>query len=74
MILVDSSVGIAIFNGTNTSHKRYESMVVYALHYALRDVKIESQFHVKLDSSQYTALTNAHLLDKLGNVFFCKNK
>lgn len=35
-----------IQENTRTSHKRWESMVVYALHYALRDVKIESQYKV----------------------------
>lgn len=37
---------IHIQENTRTSHKRWESMVVYALHYALRDVKIESQYRV----------------------------
>ncbi len=35
-----------IKENTCTSHKRYESMVMYALHYALRDVQLESQFSV----------------------------
>lgn len=35
-----------IFNHTKTSHKRWESMVMYALHYALRDVKLLSQYPV----------------------------
>lgn len=35
-----------IFNNTRTSHKRWESMVMYALHYALRDVKLLSQYPV----------------------------
>ena len=36
-----------IQENTRTSHKRWESMVVYALHYALRNVKILSQYHVE---------------------------
>lgn len=35
-----------IFNNTRTSHKRWESIVMYALHYALRDVKLMSQYPV----------------------------
>lgn len=35
-----------IKENTCTSHKRYESMVMYALHYALSDVQLESQFSV----------------------------
>jgi very-short-patch-repair endonuclease len=34
---------------TRTSHKRYESMVMYALHYALQDVLLESQYPVLRD-------------------------
>lgn len=37
---------IYIKENTCTSHKRFESMVMYALHYALRDVRLESQFPV----------------------------
>ncbi|PSU43043.1 hypothetical protein C9J12_28455 [Photobacterium frigidiphilum] len=33
-----------IFNNTRTSHKRWESMVMYSLHYSLRDVELLSQF------------------------------
>lgn len=36
-----------IQENTRTSHKRWESMVVYALHYALRNVEIVSQYHVE---------------------------
>ena len=32
---------------TRTSHKRWESMVIYALHYALRNVQINSQHSVE---------------------------
>jgi very-short-patch-repair endonuclease len=35
-----------IFNNTRTSHKRWESMVMYSLHYALRDVEMLSQHSV----------------------------
>ncbi|MCB2381152.1 DUF559 domain-containing protein [Shewanella sp. SR1] len=35
-----------IFNNTRTSHKRWESIVMYALHYTLRDVKFLSQYPV----------------------------
>lgn len=35
-----------IQTNTITSHKRCESMVMYALHYALRNVRLESQFKV----------------------------
>ena len=37
---------IYIQENTRTSHKRWESMVMYALHYALRDVEIRSQHSV----------------------------
>lgn len=37
---------IYIQENTRTSHKRWESMVMYALHYALRDVEIKSQHQV----------------------------
>ena len=37
---------IYIKENTKTSHKHWESMVMYALHYALRDVLIESQYSV----------------------------
>jgi len=36
-----------IKENTCTSHKRYESMVMYALHYALSDVLLESQYPVQ---------------------------
>ncbi|MFA0487028.1 MULTISPECIES: AbaSI family restriction endonuclease [Vibrio] len=36
-----------IFNHTRTSHKRWESIVMYSLHYALRDVKLLSQYPVE---------------------------
>jgi very-short-patch-repair endonuclease len=36
-----------IQENTRTSHKRWESMVVYALHYALRNVEIKSQYSVE---------------------------
>lgn len=42
-----------IYLNTKTSHKRYESMVVYALHYALREVELLSQFHVKCLGCDY---------------------
>lgn len=35
-----------IKDNTRTSHKRWESMVMYALHYALRNVRLESQYSV----------------------------
>ncbi|MEZ8691132.1 AbaSI family restriction endonuclease, partial [Vibrio splendidus] len=35
-----------IFENTRTSHKRWESMVMYALHFALRDVELQSQYSV----------------------------
>lgn len=38
---------------TRTSHKRLESMVLYALHYALRDVEIQSQYLVVDGNKQY---------------------
>ena len=37
-----------IQKNTRTSHKRWESMALYALHYALRDVEIISQYKVGL--------------------------
>lgn len=37
---------------TSTSHKRYESMVMYALHYALRDVLLESQYSVRVSNDE----------------------
>ena len=37
---------IYIQRNTRTSHKRWESMVVYALHFALRNIRIESQYKV----------------------------
>jgi very-short-patch-repair endonuclease len=37
---------IYIQENTRTSHKRWESIVMYALHYALRDVEIKSQHSV----------------------------
>jgi len=37
---------IYIQKNTRTSHKRWESMVVYALHFALRNIRIESQYKV----------------------------
>lgn len=42
-----------VYLNTKTSHKLYESMVVYALHYALRDVKVMSQFPVIVDGYSY---------------------
>jgi len=38
-----------ILHNTRTSHKRLESMVIYALHYTLRDVELLSQYHVLTD-------------------------
>jgi very-short-patch-repair endonuclease len=38
-----------IHHHTKTSHKRMEAMVIYALHYALRDVKILSQYYVQTE-------------------------
>lgn len=37
---------IYIQKNTRTSHKRWESMVLYALHFALRNIRIESQYKV----------------------------
>jgi len=37
---------IYIQQNTKTSHKHWESMGVYALHYALREVEIQSQYQV----------------------------
>lgn len=42
-----------IHQNTRTSHKRLESMVLYALHYALRDVEIRSQYPVIDGSNHY---------------------
>jgi very-short-patch-repair endonuclease len=42
-----------IHGNTKTSHKSYESMVVYALHYALRDVEILSQHAVATHKKTY---------------------
>ncbi|KXS33957.1 MAG: hypothetical protein AWU56_2465 [Idiomarina sp. T82-3] len=42
-----------IFHNTRTSHKRYESMVMYALHYSLRDVELLSQHHVIANDNVY---------------------
>lgn len=42
-----------IHGNTNTSHKGYESMVVYALHYALRDIEILSQHAVSTDGKTF---------------------
>lgn len=38
---------------TRTSHKRLESMVLYALHYALRDIEILSQHAVIVDNKLF---------------------
>lgn len=42
-----------IYINTKTSHKRFESMVVYALHFALRDLELRSQYHVQVDTHSY---------------------
>jgi very-short-patch-repair endonuclease len=42
-----------VYFNTRTSHKRYESMVLYALHFALRDVQILSQYHVLCEQTDY---------------------
>jgi len=42
-----------IYINTKTSHKRFESMVVYALHYSLRDLELRSQYHVQVDTNSY---------------------
>jgi len=42
-----------IFINTKTSHKRFESMVVYALHFALRDLELRSQYHVQVGDNKY---------------------
>ena len=42
-----------IFRQTRTSHKRYESMVMYALHYALRDVQLLSQYPVECEGQRF---------------------
>ena len=44
---------VFIFHNTRTSHKRLESMVVYALHYALRNVEILSQYHVATENGSF---------------------
>jgi len=36
-----------VHENTKTSHKRWESMVMYALHFALRDTRLESQYPVE---------------------------
>ena len=48
-----------VHQNTRTSHKRLESMVVYALHYALRDVEILSQHSVVSKGKTY--LIDAYL-------------
>jgi len=50
-----------IFLNTKTSHKRYESMVLYALHYELRNTKILSQFQVPIGETH--ALIDAYFPD-----------
>lgn len=42
-----------IYHNTRTSHKLYESMVMYALHFALRDVQLVSQYHVSCNGFDY---------------------
>ena len=42
-----------IYLNTKTSHKRFESMIVYALHFALRDLELRSQYHVQVGSYTY---------------------
>uniref|UniRef100_UPI0040474B71 AbaSI family restriction endonuclease n=1 Tax=Rheinheimera sp. TaxID=1869214 RepID=UPI0040474B71 len=42
-----------IHGNTRTSHKSYESIVVYALHYALRDVEILSQYAVTAQNKTF---------------------
>lgn len=42
-----------IQNNTRTCHKRMESMVLYALHYELRDVEVLSQYHVSVGNKTY---------------------
>jgi very-short-patch-repair endonuclease len=42
-----------VFVNTKTSHKRFESMVVYALHFALRDLELRSQYHVQVENNKY---------------------
>lgn len=42
-----------IYFNTKTSHKRFESMVVYALHFALRDLELRSQYHVQVGNNTY---------------------
>lgn len=49
-----------IFLNTRTSHKRLESMVLYALHYMLRDVEILSQYLV-VDGSNNQYYIDAYL-------------
>jgi len=46
-----------IYENTKTSHKRWESMVMYAIHYALPEVLIESQYQV------YSYLLDGYLPD-----------
>lgn len=48
---------------TKTSHKRLESMVLYALHYSLRDVLIHSQHAVVVDGRNKPYYIDAYLPD-----------
>ena len=49
--------------GTRTSHKRLESMVLYALHYSLRDVLIHSQHAVVVDGRDSPYYIDAYFPD-----------
>jgi very-short-patch-repair endonuclease len=48
---------------TRTSHKRLESMVLYALHYSLRDVLIHSQHAVVVDGRDSPYYVDAYFPD-----------
>ena len=49
--------------GTRTSHKRLESMVLYALHHSLRDVLIHSQHAVMVDGRDSPYYIDAYFPD-----------
>lgn len=50
-----------IHANTRTSHKRLESMVLYALHYCLRNVQIHSQFPVLVPGKDAVYYLDAYL-------------
>lgn len=64
---------IYIQQNTKTSHKHWESMGVYALHYALREVEIQSQYQVspyKVDAY----IPAANIIVEIDEPFHKKNK